>query len=97
MKDFLFGIDQPSATSDESAVLTTVYGNMELCLVRSILEGEGIPYRVRDRGAGGVVRIMAGDSPFGCDILVPADMLEKATELLDAYRNGEAVDEEEGN
>ena len=95
MKDFLFGIDQPSATSDEAAVLTTTHGNMELCLVRSILEGEGIPYRVRDRGAGGVVRIVAGDSPFGCDVLVPADMLKKAQELLDAYRNGEVVEDGE--
>ena len=31
---------------------------------------------------------------FGTDIFVPKVMIEKATEVLDAYRNGESVDEE---
>ena len=91
---FLFGIDKPSAPFEGAALLTTVNGNIELSLIRSILEGEGIPYHVRDRGAGGVVRVLAGDSPFSCDILVPEALQERALELLEAYRNGEAVEEE---
>ncbi|MBQ2734711.1 MAG: DUF2007 domain-containing protein [Clostridia bacterium] len=91
--DFWFGLEKPGSLPDGVAVLTTVHGNVELSVVRSILEGEEIPFRVRDRGAGGVVRIVAGDSPFACDVLVPETYLEKATEILDAYRNGEVVEE----
>ena len=92
--DFLFGLNKPGALPDGTKLLTTVHGNVELSVVRSILEGEGIPYHVRDRGAGGVLRIVAGDSPFECDVLVPAEAFEQATAILDAYRNGEPVDEE---
>ena len=92
--DFLFGLNKPGSLPDGVRLLTTVHGNVELSVVRSILEGEGIPFRVRDRGAGGVVRIVTGDSPFECDILVPEEAWEQATEILDAYRNGEPVDEE---
>ncbi|MBE6553994.1 MAG: DUF2007 domain-containing protein [Ruminococcaceae bacterium] len=94
--DFFFGLDKPATLLDGVAVLTTVFGNVELSIIRSILEGEGIPFRVRDRGAGGVVRLVAGDSPFGCDILVPEEKLAEATELLDAYRNAELVEETDG-
>ena len=87
--DSFFGLDKPSAHARDAKLLTTVYGNIELSIVRSILEAEQIPYRVRERGAGGVVRLVAGDSPFGCDILVPADIFEQASELLDAYRSAE--------
>ena len=81
--DFLFGLDKPAPLIEGVALLTTVYGNAELCILRSILESEGIPYRVRDRGAGGVVRIVTGDSAFGCDVLVPEERLEEAKQLLE--------------
>lgn len=89
----LFGLDKPSAHGDDVAVLTTVHDNVELSIVRSILEGEEIPYRVRERGSGNVVKVLAGYSMFGSDILVPASLLEKATELLDAYRNTDALED----
>ena len=91
--DFFFGLDKPTMPIEGVAILTTVFGNVELSIIRSILEGEGIPFRVRDRGAGGIVRVVAGDSPFGCDILVPEEKLAEATELLDAYRNAELIEE----
>ena len=91
--DFFFGLDKPATLIEGVALLTTVYGNAELCIVRSILEAEGIPYRVRDRGAGGVVRLVTGDSAFGSDILVPEEKLEAATELLEAFRNAEVIED----
>ena len=93
--DRFFGLDKPASLIEGVALLTTVYGNAELCIIRSILESEGIPHRVRDRGAGGVVRIVAGDSPFGCDILVPEEKLEEARELLEAFRSAEPLKETE--
>ena len=90
--DHLFGLDKPAACDEFTAHLTTVHDNAELCVVRSILEGEKIPYRVRERGSGGMVKVIAGYSMYGTDIFVPKDMLSAAEELLDAFRNGEVVD-----
>ena len=91
--DHLFGLDRPSPHDEYTAHLTTVHDNVELSIIRSILDGENIPYRARERGSGGVVRVIAGYSMYGTDIFVPADVLERATELLDAFRNGEVVEE----
>jgi hypothetical protein len=96
MKD-IFGLDKPAACDEFTAHLTTVHDNAELCVVRSILEGEGIPYRVRERGSGGMVKVIAGYSKYGTDIFVPNDMLSAAEELLDAFRNGEVIADEDAN
>ncbi|MBR3893904.1 MAG: DUF2007 domain-containing protein [Clostridia bacterium] len=95
--DRLFGLDQPAPTDEYTAHLTTAHDNVELSIIRSILEGEEIPYRVRERGSGGVVKVIAGYSMYGSDIFVPAELLEKATEVLDAYRNGEVIEEEDAD
>ena len=92
MKD-IFGLDKPAACDEFTAHLTTVHDNAELCVVRSILEGEGIPYRVRERGSGGMVKVIAGYSMYGTDIFVPKEMLPAAEELLEAFRNGVVVED----
>ena len=92
--DRFFGLDKVCAHDENAAHLTTVHNQVELSIVRSILEGEEIPYQTRERGSGGAVTVIAGYSMFGTDIFVPKAMIEKATEVLDAYRNGESVDEE---
>ena len=92
--DSLFGFDKPNKGDESTALLTTVHDNVELSIVRSILEGEGIPYHVKERGSGSSVKMIMGYSMFGSDILVPAAMLDAATELLDDYRNAEAVEED---
>ena len=93
MKD-LFGLDKPAACDEFTAHLTTVHDNAELCIIRSILEGENIPYRIRERGSGGMVKVIAGYSMYGSDFFVPKELLTSAQELLDAFRNGEAVEDE---
>lgn len=93
--DSLFGLDTPGANDKDSALLTTVHDNVELSIVRSILDGEGIPYRVRERGSGAMVKVIAGYSMYGSDIYVPTAVLPQAQELLDAYRNGEIIEEDE--
>ena len=91
--DHLFGLDQP-VSIDGLAVLTTAHNEIELSVLRSILEGEEIPYMTQDRGSGGLVRIITGNTLYGTDIYVlPAD-LERATEILDAYRNAEPVEDD---
>ena len=94
--DKFFGLDKVSAHDENAAHLTTVHNQVELSIVRSILEGEGIPYFTRERGSGSVVTVIAGYSMFGTDVFVPKTMLEQAAELLDAYRNGDVVEDADG-
>ncbi len=91
--DRFFGLDKVSAHDESVALLTTVHDDVEKHLLCGILEEEKIPYLLKDRGSGEVVRILSGYSTFGCDIFVPKELLEQATELLEAYRNGEVVEE----
>lgn len=91
--DFLFGFDRVSPHDEDLELLTTVHDNVELSVLRSILEGENIPYLTKERG--GTVRIIAGYSMFGTDVFVLKEQVEQAKELLDAYRNGEPVEEDE--
>ena len=93
--DFLFGLDKPRRADEGMALLTTTHDNIELSILQSILEGEGIPFACYDRGSGGAMRVIAGYSFMGTDIFVPDVLLEKATELLDAYRTGEEITDEE--
>ena len=92
--DRFFGLDQPGRADEGIVLLTSVHDEVEKNLICGILEEEEIPFLVKDRGSGEAVRILAGFSMFGCDIYVPEELLEQASELLDAYRNGEVLDEE---
>ena len=92
--DRIFGLDKVGAHDENTALLTTVHDDVEKNLLCGILEEEQIPYLLKDRGSGDAVRILSGFSFFGTDIFVPTALLEKATELLDAYRNGEVVEED---
>ena len=44
--------------------------------------GENIPYLVKNRGSGTVVKVITGFSVFGADIFVLKEDIEKAKELI---------------
>ena len=91
----LFGLSKAkNKEKDGMELLVTTHDNIEQGILESILEGEQIPYMVHDRGSGGAMRIIAGYSFMGTDIYVPEEMLAQAQELLEAYRNGEVVEDE---
>ena len=91
----LFGLGKAKDKKDEGMeLLVTTHDNIELSILKSILDGENIPYMVFDRGSGGAMRIIAGYSMFGTDIYVASEVLEQAQELLEAYRNGEEITDE---
>ena len=92
--DRFFGLDTPKQEKG-TELLTTAHDDVELAIICSILEDEGIPYLKSDRGSGSSVRIITGYSMYGTDILVPTAEAERAREILDAYRNGEPVEEEQ--
>lgn len=65
-------------------LLKTVSNNIELDILKSILEDNNIPYIVKDHGAGGHMRIISGGAaPFVTDILVEKSAYENAKELID--------------
>ena len=92
--DRFFGLDKAAKADKGTVLLTTVHDEVEKNLLCGILEEEKIPFLVKDRGSGEAVRILAGFSMFGCDIYVPEELFDQANELLEAYRNGEVLDEE---
>ena len=91
--DRFFGLDRARNTSEEISLLTSVHDDVEKNLLCGILEEENIPYLLKDRGSGEAMRIISGFSMFATDIFVPTPLFEKASELLEVYRNGEIVED----
>lgn len=93
--DKFFGLDNPSVADKDVVLLTTTHDDVEKGILCGILEEEKIPFRAKDRGAGEALRVVSGYSMYGCDIYVPAALYEKANALLDDYRNGEPILEDD--
>ncbi len=82
--DSLFGLNDPANIGDGLAVLTTVFSNEELLVVKSILESADIPFLAKARGAGGAVSVIMGFNMYGTDIFVREEDIEAAEQLLSA-------------
>ncbi len=82
MFDKLFGLDKPKRADEGTELLITVYDNVQLSVVRSLLDAENIPYLIRERGSGSAVKIVMGVSSFGSDVYVPTSKLEEATDAI---------------
>lgn len=93
----LFGLDRVTPHDETtSAHLTTVYGNAELAAIEALLRSADMPYRTCDRGAGGVVRVFAGDTMYGTDVFVRPEDLEDARALLTPVDADEAEEADRG-
>lgn len=57
---------------------------IELSIIRGILEDNSIPYIVQDYGPGGHIRITAGTSLYGADVMVEEAVFDKAKALLES-------------
>lgn len=79
--DRIFGLDQP-AGQDGLAHLVTFTEPVSLAIAEEILHDNNIPYLKKERGCGGVVRILAGFQSFGTDLFVRPEDEEKAVEAL---------------
>lgn len=94
----LFGLEKPTPhTEVTGALLTTANGNEELAAIEALLRSADLPYRLFDRGAGGVVRVISGYTMYGTDVYVREEDLETARELLmpaDVLDEDDATDED---
>lgn len=57
---------------------------IELAMIKGILDDNNIPYIIRDYGTGGHMRIITGGSLFGTDIMVEEAEFDKAKSLLES-------------
>ena len=90
--DSLFGLEKSHLESNEIKLLTTVYDNGSLSIVRSLLDSENIPYAIKERGTGSTMKIIMGLSMFGTDIYVPASCFEVALALVSPLEDDELED-----
>ena len=79
--DHLFGLDQP-ANADDLAHLATFTEPVSLAIAEEMLHDNDIPYLKKERGCGGVVRILTGYQSFGTDLYVRPEDEERANDVL---------------
>ena len=74
-----------SAKGNEyEAFLTSVGDLVEADIVIALLESEGIPVRKKHNLTGDYLEVFANITPFGIDLYVPPEELERAKELIAA-------------
>lgn len=68
-----------------TVLLRTTNNNIELNIIKELLEENQIPYIIKDHGIGGYMRIISGDSIYGTDILVEESVIERAESLINEF------------
>lgn len=92
--DTLFGFDRASK-QEGLEVVATVYSPEELAIIKTVLDAAEIPFLAKERGAGGIVKVVMGYSLYGTDIFVREEDAEVAIALLtpaDGEEDGEEND-----
>ncbi len=64
--------------------LRSVSDGIVLSMIKAILDDNDIPYIIKDKGAGGYMRIMAGMSSFGADVMIAKRDFDRANSLLES-------------
>ncbi|WP_394925054.1 DUF2007 domain-containing protein [uncultured Robinsoniella sp.] len=75
--------DSDNKQDSDLIVLRTASNNYELGLIEGLLEDHHIPFLVQDRGVGGYLRIYAGSSIYGTDIMVGKTYFDQAKAIMD--------------
>ena len=93
--DRFFGLDSSTLKDNDLELLTTANDRVYLSIVESILQDNEIPYLVKDRGCGTVVKVVMGYSIFAVDVFVLKKDFDKASELMEQMPIAEEEDTEE--
>ena len=83
--DKFFGLDAATLKDRDLELLTSANDRVYLSIVESILQDNQIPYLVKDRGCGTLVKVVMGYSIFGADVFVLKDDFAKASELMEQF------------
>lgn len=76
---------EKSSNEINTVLLRTTNNNIELNIIKELLEQNEIPYIIKDHGVGGYMRIISGDSIYGTDILVEESIIERAESLINDF------------
>lgn len=90
----LFGLDKEAQAEKGIEHLMTVFSQEELTVVLSVLNDADIPFLIKERGAGGVAKVIMGFNMYGTDIYVRAEDLEVAEGLFDFDENAASCEAE---
>ena len=86
-----------SLNMNEFELLITVYDEVMLSIVRSMLEEDEIPYHVQERN-GSALGMITGFFLYGADVYVPTDALDTAKALVAGLEDAEITFvDDEGN
>lgn len=72
-------------TREDAVLLATVPDGIDAPMIMELLENEGIRCWAEDSSSGSFLRSAMGFSPTGRRLFVPADRLEEARGILEAY------------
>lgn len=81
--DRFFGLDAAAPAEEGMRLLASLFNPISLSIAEEILSENGVPFLKKERGSGGLVRLIAGFQTFGTDLFVLAEHFERATELLE--------------
>ena len=81
--DRFFGLDSAAPAEEGMRLLASFFNPISLSIAEEILSENGVPFLKKERGSGGLVRLIAGFQTFGTDFFVLAEDLDRATELLE--------------
>lgn len=64
--------------------LKSISNEVELSMIKEILDDNNVPYVVKDYGSGGYMRIISGGSMQETDVMIDKSDLERAKYLLES-------------
>ena len=77
-------------SDDGLVVVGTTTDNLQLGLMKNILEDNEIPCVLKERREGSFMEQTMGFTMYGTDILVDKELEQKARELLDSFFHSKA-------
>jgi hypothetical protein len=83
-------------SEEDAAYLVSVVDNTEADRLTAALNDAHIPVLRKYSEAGSAITVIMGDSVFGVDLYVPAELYEKAKEIIEVV-NGNIISETDEN
>lgn len=69
-------------TRIELVLLHSTNNEVELQVLKSLLDDNNIPYVIKDQGPGSYMRILTGGSVYGTEIYIEKSQLEEALRII---------------
>ena len=79
--DRFFGLDR-AASEEGLSLVGSFFDPVSASIAEELLHDARIPYLKKERGAGGMVRLVTGFQSFGTDFFVRPEDEERASEAL---------------